>query len=153
MEGLKNDTSGQWILLSGLAIAIALVTIAVLLNQANLNGYYSADTAIGFPKDDIRELKLQTHEVAGPAADIAYSENQTSNQSIDVGLSTVMDSYNEQVQVLYAAHGEFVDVEYMKYTRENNSTNNSIGQVWVNVTFLNADTSYSSIPEIIEVGP
>lgn len=151
MESLKDDTKGQWILLSGLIIAIMLVIVASLFNQVNITGYYASNAALEFPKDDIRELSTQTRLTTNQAYEKAVMLNQSSNQSVEQITTSLIHSYNSQLSMLYAAHGKAVDVELTNFTYgPNNAT--EIVNIWVNITYDDGMTFYSAEPEIVEVG-
>ena len=150
MESLKENTEGQWILLSGLVIAITLVIVAVLLNQVNISGYYASNAALEFPKEDIRELTTQTRLTTNQAYEKAVLLNQSSNQTTEQITTSLIQSYNSQLSLLYASHGKAVDIELSNFTYgPNNST--EIVNVWVNITYDDGTTFYSSEPEIVEV--
>ncbi|MBP2031025.1 hypothetical protein J2755_001973 [Methanohalophilus levihalophilus] len=150
MESLKKDTSGQWILLSGLVIAIMLVVVATLFNQVNITGYYASNAALEFPKEDIRELSTQTRLTTSQAYDKAVIINQSSNQTIEQITTSLIQSYNSQLSTIYASHGKAVDVEVANFTYgPNNST--EIVSIWVDITYDDGTTFYSAEPEIVEV--
>lgn len=152
MDDLKNNTNGQWIALSGLVISLIIISLAVLANQAILSGYYSSDAALNFPKENIRELKLQTWENARITKEMAYNINATSNESIPIIYENIFNNCSLQMKDLYAIRGETIDIKLISINSTNNSTNNSdIGIVNVNLTYANGKTLYQSTPEVIEV--
>ena len=57
MERL-NDC-GQWIVLMGFVISIAIFFLAILLNQSVLVGQTTAESVLEFPKSDIQDLRSE----------------------------------------------------------------------------------------------
>lgn len=151
MESLKDDTKGQWIALSGLVISLIIISLALLANQAVIAGYYSSNAALELPKEDIRELNLQTRENAKIVMDLSYEINESSNQSMSTIYTSLFDDCSAQMKHLYAVHGESIDISLENVTY--NTTGTSVtGMVWANISFNDGRTDYLSAPEIIEVG-
>jgi hypothetical protein len=152
MESLRNDTKGQWIALSGLVISLILIGLAVLANQAILAGYHSSNAALEFPKENIRELNLHTHDNAQTIRDMAFYMNSTTNETIPVAFEQLFDNYSIQMKKLYAVHGEVVDVTFVSVnSTSGNYTMNDIDLVHVNINYDDGTTHYVAEPEIIEV--
>ncbi|MDI3486051.1 MAG: hypothetical protein PWQ75_888 [Methanolobus sp.] len=152
MESLRNDTKGQWIALSGLVISLILIGLAVLANQAILAGYHSSNAALEFPKENIRELNLHTHDNAQTIRDMAFYMNSTTNETIPVAFEQLFDNYSIQMKKLYAVHGEVVDVTFVSVnSTSGNYTMNDIDLVHVNINYYDGTTHYVAEPEIIEV--
>lgn len=150
MESLRDDTKGQWIALSGLVISLIIISLALLANQAVIAGYYSSNAALELPKEDIRELNLQTRENAKMVMDLSYEINSSSNQSMSTLYTGLFSDCSEQMRYLYAVHGESIDVSLVNVTY--NTTGTSVtGQVWANITFDDGKTDYVCAPEIIDV--
>lgn len=57
MAGLNDD--GQWIVLMGFLISIALLFLMVIMNQATLVGQTTAEGVLEFPKHEIRDLRAE----------------------------------------------------------------------------------------------
>jgi hypothetical protein len=57
MEGLNEE--GQWIVLMGFVISIAIFFLAILLNQSVLVGQTTAESVLEFPKSDIQDLRSE----------------------------------------------------------------------------------------------
>ncbi|NLA39490.1 MAG: hypothetical protein GX882_09010 [Methanomicrobiales archaeon] len=51
-----ND-EGQWIVLMGLLVAVALFFLALVVNQSALIGQTTTEGVLEFPKSDIRDLR------------------------------------------------------------------------------------------------
>ncbi|AFV23740.1 hypothetical protein Mpsy_1533 [Methanolobus psychrophilus R15] len=151
MESLRKDNKGQWIVLSGLVISLILVAIAVLANQAVINGYYSSNAVLELPKEDIRELTLQTRENTRMILDMSYELNQTNNKTVPVIFEDIFINCNDQMKALYAIRGQAIDTRMMQMqiTNETNMSGKDI--IWVNIEYNDGRTRYVSSPEVIEV--
>jgi hypothetical protein len=57
VERLNED--GQWIVLMGFVISIAIFFLAILLNQSVLVGQTTAESVLEFPKSDIQDLRSE----------------------------------------------------------------------------------------------
>jgi hypothetical protein len=57
VERLNDD--GQWIVLMGFVISIAIFFLAILLNQSVLVGQTTAESVLEFPKSDIQDLRSE----------------------------------------------------------------------------------------------
>ena len=57
---LKNDDSGQFILLTSIIVVVGMVIILVFLNQSLMAGHSSAESIMNFPKNDIRDIRSVT---------------------------------------------------------------------------------------------
>ena len=144
MARLRDDTNGQMLMLSGFIVAISLIVLAVLINQAAVNGYYSSNTALEFPKEQIRDLTTQTHDSTRDAAVLIGQLNHTNDAAMYQNLTLMLDSYGSQVSMIYAAHGETVDIDPAPI--------NSLSHIEINISFNDGNTFYTSEPEIVEVG-
>ncbi|MFY1644783.1 hypothetical protein ACK11Z_13720 [Methanoculleus bourgensis] len=51
------NEDGQWIVLMGLLVAVALFFLALIVNQSALVGQTTAEGVLEFPKNDIRDLR------------------------------------------------------------------------------------------------
>lgn len=153
MESLKKDTRAQWIALSGLVISLILLGLAALANQAIVAGYHSSNAVLEFPKENIRELNLHTRDNAQLLRGMAIGlNNSTSNDTIPVIFTQLFDDYSDQMEILYAAHGETVDISLKSISSPNGTYNDSdIGTIFVNLTYNDGSTIYVSQPEVIEV--
>ena len=163
MADLIDDTYGQWIALSGLTISLSLIVVAVLINQATITGYYSSHAAIEFPKNQIRELATETQINAKIAAQIAWTLNNSNNETVLTNFSAIISNYSSQVNTIYAVHGQTVNVTLFNYYRTEdvfgyssnipifNSTNHTIDRIWLNISYDDGTTRYALEPELIEM--
>lgn len=144
MASLREDTSGQLIILSGFVLCFSLVILTILVNQTMITGYHSSNAVLEFPKHQIRDITSQTRESCVYMTEL----NQSNNQSI----YQLFRQYEQQMAILYAGHGEQItlDISEMNLTSVATNTSN-ISSIWVNITYNNGMTYYSSEPEIIEV--
>lgn len=144
MAGLREDTSGQLIILSGFVLCFSLVILTILVNQTMITGYHSSNAVLEFPKHQIRDITSQTRESCVYMTEL----NQSNNQSID----QLFRQYEQQMAILYAGHGEQITLDISEINLTSMATNTSnISSIWVNITYNNGMTYYSSEPEIIEV--
>ncbi len=166
MACLIPDESGQWIALSGLTISISMITVAILINQAAVTGYYSSYAALEFPKEQIRELKTETQESARNAAYAAWMLSNDTNSSVFSNFTHLLESYAIQVNTIYAFHGGTVNISIYNYSINNdsyiympgnitvfNSTTHYMNVIWLNISYDDGTTRYASTPEVIEVDP
>ena len=68
-----ND-DGQWIVLMGFLISIALLFLMVIINQATLVGQTTAEGVLEFPKHEIRDLRAEVFR-AGEEMDAGLIED------------------------------------------------------------------------------
>jgi hypothetical protein len=152
MAGLKENKSGQVIILSGFAICLSLIALSVLVNQAMITGYYSSNAALEFPKHEIQDIKSQTRESSVSLAELALHLNQSNNQSIEDNYLSLFNQYEQQMRTIYATHGDEVHLSVSEMNLTASAMNYSTeSTVWVNLTYNNGMTYYASMPEIIEV--
>ena len=165
MAGLIDDTRGQWIALSGLTISLSLIAVAVLINEAAITGYYSSNAALDFPKNQIRELVAQTDETARSSAQIARELNDSSNESILINFTGLINNYSQQVNTIYSMHGGRANITVFNYINQTgdsysyspgnisifNSSNHKIDHIWLNISYDDGTTNYNLEPYIIEM--
>ncbi len=53
----RLNEEGQWIVLMGLLVAVALFFLALIVNQSALVGQTTSEAVLEFPKNDIRDLR------------------------------------------------------------------------------------------------
>lgn len=113
---LRDDDSGQFILLMSIVVSIGLVIILIFFNQSMMAGHSSAQSIMDFPKDDIRDFRAKTvaeAQVLGMKAndDINATKNDTATAFYD-RFNGSFDSYIVQLQDIYAREGTSVDAKY-----------------------------------------
>ena len=55
MESLSSRA--QWIVLMGLIVSIALIFLAIVINESALVGQTTAESVLDFPKEDIKDVR------------------------------------------------------------------------------------------------
>lgn len=73
MAGINDD--GQWIILMGFIISVAIFFLAILLNQSVLVGQTTAESVLDFPKSDIEDLKSEIWVIYSRYKADAVSQN------------------------------------------------------------------------------
>ncbi len=144
MEDIIKNDGGQWIVLSGLVLSLVFIVIAILANQAVINGYYSSNAALELPKEDIRELTLQTRYNTKVASDMAYKHG--ANRSMV--FKDTFDDCSMQMKALYAARGQAVDIRIID---DNKTSITGTEIIWLGIGFNDGRTKYVSDPEVVEV--
>jgi len=145
MKKLIISKDGQWIVLSGFAVSIALIILTVFLNQAVMVGQQASQPVLEFPKQEIRELMAETRQEVVSAA-IKANISSSNFTEVKRNMTPILDNYTRQVSQLFLSHGQFVNISLY-----NNQSTNTSTHVWVNVTFTDGTTYYRSAPEIVEV--
>jgi len=80
MARLKDDA--QWIVLMGFLVSFGLFFLAMVINQSTVVGQTTAESAIEFPKNDIRDVR--TAIIYGLSNDTSNVEGGTVGQDITV---------------------------------------------------------------------
>lgn len=99
---ILEEKSGQWILLSGFTVALIIIGLALLLNQAMISSHQSAQAEQDFPKTDILELRSETYK---EAIRINLNENVTSDD-----FNNTMKQYLNNLEIIYLMQGEHVNL-------------------------------------------
>jgi hypothetical protein len=55
----RMNDDAQWIMLMALVVCVALFFLAYLMNESVLVGKTTAESALDFPKSDIRDIKTE----------------------------------------------------------------------------------------------
>ncbi|MBO8181592.1 MAG: hypothetical protein H0Z28_02220 [Archaeoglobus sp.] len=90
---LRNDESGQVLILFSLIVATLIASLAILHAQNLIAGVESSRAFLSFPKDDIRNLKVIAR------LDFQHLDCDAEEKLID------------QIKLLYASKGTYVDFE------------------------------------------
>ena len=77
MARLNNDA--QWIVLMGFLVSFSLFFLAMVINQSTVVGQTTAESAIEFPKNDIRDQKTA----------LIYALSNSSSSVDEYGTNTV----------------------------------------------------------------
>jgi len=138
VKGLSSDDDGQWILLSGVIIAVGLVALLILLNTAMLTGHSSTESVMSFPKDDIRDLKGGAEQQAKFLAyHINHDVNLTSNTSRLAAFNASYDRFIDDMSSAYASRGAVIGISYTAY-----APGPAIEYAVVNVSYDDGNTKY-----------
>jgi len=99
------NSKGQWIILSGLILAIGLVVLVILLNQAMSAGYKVSAAEMDFPSREITEIFEETVRTA-------HLVNKTALNNDAFNMS--MRNFSDNISKIYAAHGALVEINVTK---------------------------------------
>ena len=110
-----NNCRGQWIILSGLILAIGLVFLVVLLNQAMSAGYKVSAAETDFPSREITEIFEETVRTSW----LVWTATKPYNESFDQNMSV----FATNISKIYAARGVLVEINTTMYDRDNNTAN------------------------------
>jgi hypothetical protein len=106
-----NNQKGQWIILSGLVLALGLVSLVILLNQTILAGYKVSGVETDFASRDINEIYEETVRTA----------KLVHSKSLDFDKS--MTDYANNISRIYAARGVILEITVTKHTSFPNIAN------------------------------
>jgi len=98
------NSKGQWILLSGLILAIGLVVLVILLNQAMSAGYKVSAAETDFPGREVTEIFEETVRTAHLVNDTYPAAS----------FELQMGYFAKNVSKIYAAHGALVEINVTK---------------------------------------
>ena len=79
----RLNEEGQWIVLMGLLVAVALFFLALIVNQSALVGQTTAEGVLEFPKNDIRDLREAVFDYVDEFGD---AENDVQQDIIKIAL-------------------------------------------------------------------
>ncbi len=140
-----RDDSGQVILMMAIIVAIGLVVLLVYLNQTSMAGHSSASSIMGFPKNDIRELKGESMAEAYRLGRMINDNTSYNAYSVDdrgkkrsEDYVSQFERYNGSVSRAYAEKGCLVSV-----ASEPGIINGSIANATFAIRFDNGETRYS----------
>lgn len=122
---LSENNNAQWIMLSGFAVSLVVIGLALLLNQAMISSHQSAQAEQDFPKHDILEMRSETFK---EAIRLNLNVNVTPDE-----FNNTMSQYCEKIDTLYLMHGEHVNISV-------NDTNGTA--VAVKVKFTDGITNF-----------
>jgi len=119
---MQKARKGQWLILSGIILAVGLVSLTTLLNEALSAGYKVALSETEFPAHEINEIYEETVRTAK----LVWEKNKNNfNQS--------MEYFSENVSKIYALHGFYVSIS--AYNSTENIANLTIQFRCENVNF------------------
>ncbi|MHC1611649.1 MAG: hypothetical protein ACXQTW_08695 [Candidatus Methanospirareceae archaeon] len=100
-----TERKGQWIILSGLILALGLLSLVILLNQAMSAGYKVSAAETGFGSREITEIYEETVRTAK----LVWDETQDNAE-----FNANMHHFSENISRIYATHGVLVDINVTK---------------------------------------
>lgn len=126
-----TNRKGQWIILSGLILALGLVSLVIILNQAMSAGYKVSTAETDFPNRAITELYEETVRTAK----LVWNETQPNEEEFNAN----MRYFSENISNIYASHGVLVDINVTLYEPSPNIANITMHYYdgKVNFTLLN----------------
>ena len=130
MSTLRDDDSGQFILLMSVVVAIGLVIVLVFLNQSMMAGHSSSESIINFPKNDIRDFRAVT-----------VNEAYVLGTSMDPAtFNSTFDRYIGQTKDIFDEEGTMVDVSYKSAV---NTSTNRLDNTTIDLYYNNGETEYN----------
>ena len=112
---MNNNNRGQWIILSGMILAIGLVVLVILLNQAMSAGYKVSAAETDFPSREITEIFEETVRTGW----LVWNETAPYNESFDNNMTV----FANNISNIYASHGVLVNITATMYDPPNNTAN------------------------------
>jgi predicted RecA/RadA family phage recombinase len=76
------NEDGQWIVLMGLLVAVALFFLALIINQSALVGQTTAEGVLEFPKNDIRDLRSEIFDYVEKFRDTTNPQSKAVREDI-----------------------------------------------------------------------
>jgi len=113
IRSLLRSDDGQWIIISGLVVAIGLIILSVLLNQAMISGGKASEAVLDFPKSDIREFRWEIYRWA--------DQNVTG-----INESAQLTNLTNQTRFLYGIRGISTNVSVIEINAANRTANVTI---------------------------
>ena len=104
---MQKARSGQWLILSGIILAVGLVSLTTLLNEALSAGYKVALSETEFPAHEINEIYEETVRTAK----LVWKEDKDN-------FSKSMEYFSENVSKIYALHGFYVNISAYNSTEK-----------------------------------
>ena len=104
-----TNRKGQWIILSGLILALGLVSLVIILNQAMSAGYKVSTAETDFPNRAITEIYEETVRTAKLVRSDKFNDS--------------MKDYANDISNIYASHGVLVDINVTMYEPSPNIVN------------------------------
>jgi len=129
-----QDEEGQWVILAGFTISIALAILIVLLNLSFMSGYHSSQAQIEFPVYELRELYDETYTEMNT---VAMQENETD------AVNATMVNFGNLLSQLHAYHGQLVTVSVNTTMNYSESDCMNVTTVAVSLAFDDGVTQYT----------
>jgi hypothetical protein len=114
-----NNHRGQWLILSGLILALGLISLVILLNQAMSAGYKVSEAESEFPSHEITEIYEETVRTSN----LVWQEVNDSGSNGTVWFKRNMTYFTGNISQIYAAHGTLVEINVTRHSDIINYTN------------------------------
>ena len=115
-----NNHRGQWLILSGLILALGLISLVILLNQAMSAGYKVSQAESEFPSHEITEIYEETVRTSN----LVWQEvNESGPDNGTVWFERNMTYFTGNISKIYAAHGTFLEINVTRHSDIINYTN------------------------------
>ncbi|HTY91829.1 MAG TPA: hypothetical protein VMC84_11685 [Methanocella sp.] len=147
---LRDDDSGQFLLLTGVVISIGMVILLIFLNQSSMGGYSSSDSIMSFPKNDIRDLRIETiNEAISLGArennNPYYGYNNSTRGQIRSDMfNASFIGYASDIASLSARNGYLASVSAIPGVE-----NQTISNATVSVYYNNGETMYNETLTVV----
>jgi len=133
-----TNRKGQWIILSGLILALGLVSLVIILNQAMSAGYKVSTAETDFPNRAITELYEETVRTAK----LVWNENETQANEFNAS----MRYFSENISNIYASHGALVDINVT-----NQSSSGDIAIVNITMHYYDGKVNFTLLNREIQL--
>lgn len=147
METKMYVERGQLIIIGGVALALILVSLALLLNSL----IYTENLANRDTSSDIRDVPLVRQEIAEMMnGSIAYvnRNNNTSHEALRSNLTAVLSDAEQRSQHQKANRGIFIDVSMVSVTNRTEVVHDNSSRNFTNVSGMEDWTLGSGINEV-----
>ena len=131
-----TNRKGQWIILSGLILALGLVSLVIILNQAMSAGYKVSTAETDFPNRAITELYEETVRTAK----LVWNETQANEFNAN------MRYFSENISNIYASHGALVDINVT-----NQSSSGDIAIVNITMHYYDGKVNFTLLNREIQL--
>ena len=131
-----TNRKGQWIILSGLILALGLVSLVIILNQAMSAGYKVSTAETDFPNRAITELYEETVRTA----ELVWNGTQANE------FNPNMRYFSENISDIYASHGVLVDINVT-----NQSSSGDIAIVNITMHYYDGKVNFTLLNRQIQL--
>lgn len=115
----------------------------LLLNTAMLNGHFSTESIMSFPKNDIRDLRGESVQEANNIVQQGNANISMDNSTRSANFSNSYIPFVNDMKTIYSYKGADVNIKYYaNVTNYVNTTNTKIDFVTLNVSYYDGNTLY-----------
>lgn len=150
---MTKDDSGQFLLLTSIVVAIGLVILLIYMNQSSVAGHASSESIMNFPKNDIRELKLETvNQAYFTAVDVNNDPSVSSlgGQGRENEFNASFNKYIAEVKSTYLEKGARINITNMGCSFNSSETpaNQTLKVANVTIYYDDSETSYNEFDSV-----